>query len=171
MPLQMEHTFDKNTYRHMYNGHIMVMHCHHYMCLLTRLAMEHGEVNATDILASSAEDAIRPVLEECVRRAGAAGTQEILSIGRELYHYMGMGLMSLSGTDGGGEASLVRSHLDQGWIKKYGKATIPVNFFTRGFIAAIFGVAFQKPPRAFKVEETQSIARGDATSTFTVKPQ
>jgi predicted hydrocarbon binding protein len=167
----MEHTFDKSTYRHNYNGHTMVMHCHHYMCLLTRLAMEHAEANATDILTCSAEDSIRPVLEECAQRQGATTPQEVLTIGKELYHFMGMGLMSLSGTEGGGEASLVRSHLDQGWIKKWGKATIPVNFFTRGFVAATFSAAFKKPPRSFRVEESQSIARGDATSTFTVKPK
>ncbi len=169
MALQMEHTFDNTTYRHSYNGHIMVMHCHHYLSLLTRLAMESTDVNGTEILASSAEDTIRPVLEECARRQAVTTPEGILTLGRELYQYLGMGLMAINGSEEGGEVTLVRSHVDQGWIKKWGKATAPVNHFTRGFVAATFGAAFGKPAQSYAAEEILSIARGDATTTFKVK--
>jgi len=171
MALELEHTFDKNTYRHAYNGHIMVMHCHHYMSLLTRLAMEYADVNGPDILAEAAEDSIRPLLEESARRQSITTPEAILTLGRELYQQLGMGLMAINGTGETGEVTLVRSHVDQGWMKKWGKATTTINHFTRGFIAAIYGAAFGKSGRAYAVQETASIARGDATTTFVVKPK
>jgi len=171
MPPKLEHTFDKNTYRHSYNGTLMVLHCHHYMSLLTKLAMDYPEVNGADILASSAEDSIRPLLDETARRQSAKTPEEVMSVGKELYQQLGMGLMSIDGARENSEVTLVRSHVDQGWIKKWGKSTTVVNHFTRGFISAIFGAAFQKPGQSFIVEETSSIARGDATSRFVVKPK
>jgi hypothetical protein len=171
MLLQMEHTFDKTTYRHKYNGTTMVMHCHHYMSLLTQLAMEFADVHGTDILSSAAEDSLRPVIEESAKRQGLSSPQDILTIGRELYQQLGMGLMSVTGNEAGGEVTLLRSHVDQGWTKKWGKASIPVNFFTRGFVAAMFCVAYGKPANSYKVDEVQSMAKGDAATSFTVKPK
>jgi predicted hydrocarbon binding protein len=87
----------------------------------------------------------------------------------EFYEVMGMGQMKSSGTADGGEVTLTRSHVDQGWNQKFGKADHPLNYFTCGFITAMFGCAFDKPMRSYQVEETTSIVKGDQQSSFSVK--
>ncbi len=153
MALEIKHTFDENTFRHFINGHGFVLHCHHYMSLTTKLA----------------EDTIRPVLESYVKEKGITSPAERLQVGAEYYSFMGMGKMAVSGTSAGGEVKLAHSHVDEGWIAKWGKHDKPINHFTRGFVAAMFAVAFDKPARSFEVVETAAIVTGAPESVLSVK--
>jgi hypothetical protein len=168
MTLNLELTFDKNNYRHYMNGFQTVLHCHHYMSLTTKAALEYQAIGGLQILMESAEDSIRPVLDDYFTKNPTSDVSARLNIGAEFYAAMGMGKMSLSGSGAKGEAVLTRSHVDQGWIKKWGKTNIPVNHFTCGFIAGVFAAAFQKPARSYQVTELSSIVKGDAQSRFSI---
>lgn len=169
MALEVKHTFDESTFRHFINGHGFVLHCHHYMTLTCKLAEEFADLGAVRVLAESAEDSIRPVLEGYVKEKGIAAPAERLQIGAEYFSFMGMGKMAVTGSPTGGEVKLPHSHVDEGWIQKWGKHDKPINHFTRGFVAAMFAVAFDKPARSFEAVETAAIVTGAAESVLSVK--
>ena len=63
---------------------------------------------------------------------------------------------------------MVHSHVDEGWIKKWGKRDEPVNFIGSGYIAALFAAVLGKSTRSFDVKETASIVSGADKSEFVV---
>ena len=170
MELKVEHTFDPNTYRHQLNGHESVLHCHHYMSLTTKLAEDFADLGAVKVLRESAEDSIRPMLDDYFAKNGVASADDRLAVGAAYYSVMGMGTMEISGSADGGEVKLPNSHVDEGWIQKFGQHDKPINHFTCGYVAAVFAAAFDKPARSFEVTESASKVMGAAASQLAVKP-
>lgn len=170
MQLELKHTFDEATYRHSLNGHVFVLHCHHYMGLTTRLSEQFADLGAPRVLREATEDSFRPVLESTFAQHGATAPADRLDLARQLYAALGLGRMQLSGTDAGGSATLGRSHVDEGWIAKWGKHDKPINHFTCGYLAAAFAAAFGKPARSYQVTESASIVMGAPESVLAVKP-
>ena len=159
MALDLEFSFDENTYRKRVNGFDIVGHSHNLMCMIIKLAEKFDEFGGTRILAESAEDAFRPIFDDYVKKHGLAAGDERLEMAAGFFETMGMGLMQSKGTADGGEVTLTRSHVDEGWKQKFGTADHPLNYFTRGFINAMFECAFDKPARSYLVEETASLAK------------
>ena len=170
MVLEIKHTFDEDTYRHSINGHEFVLHCHHYMTLTSKLAEDFADLGAIQVLREATEDSIRPVLDSYFAEHGVTSPEERLAIGAEYYAFMGMGLMDASGATATGQITLKHSHVDEGWVKKWGNHNKPINHFTCGFVAALFAAAFSKPARTYKVTETQSIVMGAPESVLAVRP-
>lgn len=158
--MNVDFSFDDGTFRHFMNGHLAVMHCHHYMALTTKLATDFADVGGERILCESTEDSMRPLLDDYFRKHAVPLGRERLRIATEYYAVMGLGKIALDGDELRGEASLMRSHVDEGWVKKFGSATQPVNHVTRGYVAAAFACAYDKPPRSYQVSEEASIAMG-----------
>lgn len=158
--MQVEFTFDDTTFRHYMNGHPAVMHCHHYMALTTKLAIEYKDVGAERILYESTEDSMRPLLDDYFRKHVVSPGAERLKIASEYFAIMGLGQLELTGGPAGGDITVLHSHVDEGWVKKFGVANQPVNHVTCGFVAAAFAAAFDKPPRSYAVTESSSIAMG-----------
>jgi hypothetical protein len=169
MALDIKHTFDENTFRHSFGGHTYVLHCHHYMSLTTKLAEDFADIGGPKVLREAAEDSIRPVLDSYHKEHGITDPAQRLKVGAEFFTFMGLGLMELAGTASGGEVKLRHSHVEEGWIKKWGKHDKPVNHFTCGFVAAVFAAAFDKPARSFDVAERSSIVMGAPESALAVK--
>ena len=169
MTLDVNFTFDEKSYRHYLNGFCTVLHCHHYLGLTTRLAEDFDDVGGTRILAESAEDSLRPLLDDYIRQHAIRTLEERLAVGADFYPVMGMGRMAASLSGNGGTVTLTRSHVDAGWLKKWGTHTKPVNHFTRGYIAAMYSAAFGLPSRSSRVRETESIVTGAAESVFIVE--
>jgi hypothetical protein len=167
--LQVKFTFDENNYRHAVNGHESVLHCHHYMCLTTKVAHQFAKIGGAKILRESAEDSIRPMLDSYIAEHHVKSPEDRLAIGAEYYAVFGMGLMEINGDAESGEVRLLHSHIDEGWIKKFGKSDRPINDFTRGFVAAVFAAAFDKPARSYEVRETASIATGEKVGVLMVR--
>ncbi len=167
--LHVNFTFDQNTYRHAVNGCESVLHCHHYMCLTTKLAHQFAKIGGARILRETAEDSVRPMLDSYIAEHKVASAAERLVVGAEYYALFGMGKMEIEGDADKGEVRLLHSHVDEGWIKKFGKSDKPVNDFTRGFVAAVFAAAFDKPARSYEVRETASIATGEKVGVLMVQ--
>lgn len=159
--MKTDFSFDDKTYRHALNGHESVLHCHHYMSLTTKLAEDFDDVGGTRILKETAEDSIRPMLDSYFKDNNVSSPEERLKIGAEYYAVMGLGLMDISGSEQSGKVTLKHSHVDEGWVKKWGKADKCVNHFTCGFAAAVFAAAFNVPARSYQAEEKTSIAVGN----------
>lgn len=167
--LILDHTFDPKTCRHYINGQLSVLHCHHYATLYSQLADDCAFFNAKKLMADVAEDTFREALSWYYTEHEIESLEERIRIAEQYYSAIGMGKMRVVhlGTDSG-EVELIRSHIDEGWLKKWGERDKPVNFITCGYIAGMFSAILGKPPRTFKVTESQSIVSGAEKSCFKV---
>lgn len=169
MPLRLDFTMDPETHRHYLNGHPVVMHSHHYLALITKLVEDLKDMGGPGILRDVVEETMRAVFDDYIQKNTLSSAQDRCNVGREYYSVFGLGKMVVTGDENGGEVRLLRSHLDEGWLKKWGSNAEPVNHFTCGFIAAMFGAAFNKPLKTYTVTEVASIAGGNPESRFVVK--
>ncbi len=168
MPLKLDFSLDNETFRHYLNGHSVVMHSHHYLALITKLVEDLGDIGGPQLLKDVVEESMWAVLDDYVQKNGVSTPLQRCTVGREYYSVYGLGKMKVAGTESGGEVCLIRSHVDEGWIRKWGHHTKPINHFTCGYIAAMFAVAFNKPVRSYTVTETESMAVTGTEGTFTV---
>lgn len=166
---QMTPEFEPRSCRHLLDGQTYVMHCHHYAALYTQLAEDCGMLDGKQLLAGAAEDVFYDVLTGHFRKHGLTSIVERFSVGEQYFRTVGMGIMKVAsaGTDYG-EVELSSSHLDAGWIKKWGNTDKPINHITRGYIASLFAAVFDRPRRSYAVTETASIASGAPQSRFVV---
>ena len=168
--LNLTHRFDADSCRHYIGDLVSVLHCHHYATLFTQLAIDAKElVDGTKILFEVTEDVVHGVLSKYFAQNGIAAIQERLEIGQQLFSFYGLGKMAIvsPGSDGG-TVELSAAHVDEGWLKKWGKSTIPVNFIGAGFVAGFFAAAYDKPVRTYQVEEKQSRVMGAGKSVLAV---
>ncbi|MGB9080040.1 MAG: hypothetical protein WCD00_01995 [Desulfuromonadaceae bacterium] len=168
MSLKLDFSLDNETFRHYINGHAVVMHSHHYLALITKLAEEFGDIGGPQLLMDVVEESMWAVLDDYVRKNGQTTPLQRCTVGREYYSVYGLGKMKVAGTEKGGEVCLIRSHIDEGWIKKWGAHSKPINHFTCGYIAALFAVTFNKPVKSYTVIETKSMAATGTEGTFIV---
>lgn len=161
--------FDAKTRRHRIDGRTVVMHCHHYATLYTQLAMDCSFLDAKTLLAECSEDAWHSFLSDYYKTNGISSLKDRIAIGEQIYATAGLGKMRVNcaGMDSG-EVTLEHSHVDEGWIKKWGKCDQPVNFIGAGFIAGLFAAIFDKPVRSFIAIEKESIVSGATCSRFVV---
>jgi len=169
MSLKLDYSLDNETYRHSLNGQAVVMHSHHYLALITKLAQDLGDIGGAQILRDVVEESMWAIFDDYVKKNDLASPLDRCNVGREYYSVFGLGKMVVTGSESGGEVRLIRSHIDEGWIMKWGPNDKPVNLFTCGYIAAIFAVAFNKPVKSYTVTEATSMACGDAEGKFIVK--
>jgi hypothetical protein len=164
-----EQTFDPIRKLQYINTDPSVMHCHHYSALFAKLAVDMEHLGAAEILSQSMEDAFYIVLRKFVILEELSNKQERIDVFQEHFRLAGLGTLLLRDVKkSGGNAILTHSHLDEGWIKKWGKHEKPVNFMGQGYIAAAFSVIHDTFPRTYQVEETNSIVTGDPQSEFII---
>lgn len=157
------------TCRHWIGNSTPVLHCHHYATLYTQLAMDCSLLDAKRPLAECAEDTWAEWLGDYFGAKGITDMRGRIALAEEAFAVSGQGKMRVvcAGPDSG-EVALDFSHVDAGWLKKWGKHDGALNYMACGFIAAMFAMVFDKPPRFYRVLETQSIVSGAACSRFNV---
>lgn len=165
--LAFERAFDADRSRHTLDGETYVLHCHHYATLYTQLAEDCGMVDGKRMLAEVAEDTAFEILSAYFDSRSLTTLTDRFAVAEQYYAFTGMGRMKVlqAGTDSG-VVELDHSHIDEGWIKKWGRTAKPVNHFTRGFIAGMFAAVFGRRPRTYHVLESASIAMGAERSRF-----
>ncbi len=167
--LVLDHRFDPKSCRHSLNGETTVLHCHHYASLYTQLADDCSLLDAKKLLAEVSEETFYQILSDYYKNHNVTNLEDRFKIAEEYYSVCGMGKMEVicAGPDSG-EVELSHSHIDEGWIKKWGKRDKPVNFITSGYIAAAFAAAFGREMKTYTVTETESIVSGAEKSHFEV---
>ncbi len=167
--IEWERAFDPRRSRHFVEGLTSVLHCHHYATLYTQLADDCTLLDARALLARVAAESFFEILVRIQRRNGLERPAERLAAAEQYYAFAGLGRLKVTaaGPDAG-EAELERSHIDEGWIRKWGRRDKPVNFITQGFLAATFAAAFDGRPAQYAVQEIASIVSGAARSRFQV---
>ncbi len=169
MPIPVKFTFDYEDYRHFMDGHPLVIRGHHYLPLMAKAAIDFDHLGAIALQKEEAEKAMRTIFDDAIKANNISTPEDRLDVGVTYYPEMWLGrLQIVSAGPEGGEIVAPHSHLDEGWTLKWGQADRPVNFFTCGFIAAMFACAFDKPQGSYKVEEVESLAMGAAQSRFRI---
>jgi len=167
--LELNRKFDPKSCRHLNNGQVSVLHCHHYASLYSQLADDCGMLDAKKLLAEVAEDTVYQTLHDYYKANDVTDIADRVAIAEQYYAAAGMGRMKIlcAGPDSG-EVELTSSHVDEGWIKKWGNRDKPVNFITSGYISGAFSAIFGKLARSFAANETASIVAGAPASRFEV---
>jgi hypothetical protein len=166
--LCIERKFDPVRCRHSVNGETYVLHCHHYATLYTRLAEDCAMLDGKKLLREMAEDAIYKILMDYYSAHAIASVAERIAIGEQYYSFTGLGQMRVvsAGSDSA-EVDLLHSHVDSGWIKKWGQRDKPVNYISCGFVAGMLAAALGKGLRSFSVTEAACIVSGAENSRLT----
>jgi hypothetical protein len=161
--------FDDQQYRHYVNNELSVLHCHHYSTLFTQLADDAQELNGPELLRNSFAETIYPVLAKYYQENNVSQLDDKIAIAEQYCVFMGLGKIKIDIQGESGSAELLRSHIDEGWIAKWGKNDKPINFIGQGFIAAVFAAITGKSVEAYQVSEIKSIVCGEKTSQFSVQ--
>ena len=164
--LVLDKKIDQKTRRHYINGTNVVLHCHHYSTLYTQLALDADE---TDLLVDVGIEVFYNELVNYFETYGIDCVDEKIEIACQMYAAMGLGKMVVKsfGPDSG-VVEVLRSHVDEGWIKKWGNHNEPVNYIGAAFCNAFFAAVNDVDPKSFTANEISSLAMGDEKCVFKV---
>lgn len=161
------HTFDPARNRHYINGTCTVLHCHHYITLYSQLADAATLFDGRELLVRSAEETFYDVLNTYYVAKCIAGIGDKIRVAEDYWRVVGMGTIRFTGVGKFAvTAEMPHSHVDEGWLAKWGGRDRPVNFVTCGFVAAVAALANAKPPGSFDVKEIKSLVCGDGLCVF-----
>ncbi len=164
-----EQRFDDITKLQYLNNEPSVMHCHHYTSLFIKAALKMEKFGGVGFLKESMEDSYYLVLKKYFITENITKIDDKKRIAEEYFRLSGMGKLELViDSEIGGDAKMIHSHVDEGWIEKYGISDRPLNFIGQGYLAAVFAVIFNKKIRAYNVVENKSIVCGDKVSEFKI---
>lgn len=164
---EIDHKFDPVTNRHYMNGFCTVLHCHHYATLYTQLADDAKDFDGQRLFTEAAEGTFFEVLNDYYLKKKIESVDEKISIAEQYWKAVGMGLIRFTGIGKyDATAEMDYSHVDEGWLKKWGSRDKPVNFLTAGFVAAVTALVNGKSWRSYYVQETKSLVCGDDKSEF-----
>ena len=161
-------TFDPKRKLQYINDDPSVMHCHHYSTLFTKLAIDFKHINATDKLRDSMEEAYYLVLKKAIIVKDIKNKEDKKDLIEKHFQLAGLGDLEITLQGYNGTARMTHSHMDEGWILKWGKSDIPVNYIGQGYLLAAFNILFDKEIGSYKVEEKQSIVSGYPYSFFEI---
>lgn len=164
---EINHSFDQKAKRHYINGKCTVLHCHHYATLYSQLADVATLFDGKRILVDSAEDSFYELLNDYFAEKNISESTDRITVAEDYWKTVGMGLIQFTGV---GKftvtAEMDYSHVDEGWLQKWGGRDKPVNFITCGFVAAVSALVNNRPPKSYTVNETKSLVCGDELSVF-----
>ena len=163
-----EQTFDNERNLQYVNGEASVMHCHHYATIFTKLALDMSGLKGRQNLFDAMEETAYLTLQRYFIVESVKSIEEKIFIVERYYALSGLGQLHLSVKENGGRVSMKHSHVDEGWIKKWGRHKTPVNLIGQGYLAGALSAVFRKPIGFYHIQETQSIVSGASTSEFTI---
>ncbi len=167
IPFQVNYRFDPQTCRHYLNDFCTVLHCHHFVSLYTQLADDAVHFEGERLLKETAEDTFYDVLTDYFTKHHHTTIADQIDIAEQYWQTVGMGkLHFLEVGKYTVRADMPSSHVDQGWLVKWGVKQQPINFITAGFVTAVAALVNHRPPRSYAVRELKSLVSGDEKSVF-----
>ena len=166
---QVDHKFDSKKMRHYMLGQTTVMHCHHYSTLFTQLAIDSQQFNGPTLLVESSYESFWPILRDYFKKNKVSDVSDRIALAEQYFSFVGLGEVEF---EVGGNSAIVtmkHSHVDEGWLKKWGPRDQRVNYVGEGYVkAALCAIHDQSSPHRYRVAEVQSIVCGASTSRFNV---
>ncbi|MBK8013038.1 MAG: hypothetical protein IPK13_16995 [Deltaproteobacteria bacterium] len=160
--------FQPEKARQYINDASSVFHCHHYATLITQLADDAKSFRGPELLAQAAEEFAFRELSKYFEKNGITEPRERIEVAESYCGFVGLGSIRLELHGAGGAAEMRHSHVDEGWVKKWGKRDNPVNYIGQGFIAGACEAVTNAKLGSFAVREEQSIVCGQPASKFTI---
>lgn len=137
----------------------MVFHCHHYMNYLLRSILDADYIDSPRFIIGAAADAVYHQLTHLCRDKDST---QSLQIAQEIYQNFGFGLLDLSSMNQQGiELQTTHSFFSKSWVMKFGPADRPIDFYTSGFLAAVYAYVYEIPLEHIHAEQTHCMASGD----------
>ena len=133
---EIDHKFDPVKNRHYLNGDCTVLHCHHYATLYTQLALDAVDFEGVRHLTETSEDVFYDVLNRYYAEKEITDIAEKVEIAQQYWQASGMGLIRFTGV-GKYEvvAEMEYSHIDEGWLKKWGGSDRPHASSSTAFVS------------------------------------
>jgi hypothetical protein len=135
--------------------------------LYTQLADDAVYFEGERILKETAEETFYEVLKDYFAKHHLTVFADQISIAEQYWQTVGMGKLQF--VEVGKytvRAEMLHSHVDQGWLIKWGVKNQPVNFITSGFVAAVAALVSDRPTKSYAVKELKSLVSGDNKSVF-----
>jgi len=166
----MERSFDPSRMRRYVGGCPSTVHPVLAAVAYTRAAIEDGApYAAASLLADACEEAFFMALKWIFVSSNPLGIPEKKALAEEHFRLSGLGKLALGDVDtDGGTAELSASTIDECWVSAYGKPEAPINILAGGYLAGAFAAITGRCMKAFRAEETRSIAMGNPTSAFRI---
>lgn len=159
--------FDPDTCRRYLNDCCSVLHSHHYAALISQLADDADDFDGIYHLRRAAEDTFHEVLTDHFQQHEIDSLEDRVALAEQYWETVGMGQIRFKCVEKYAVgAEMEFSHVDQGWLEKWGKRQKQINFITQGFVAAAAALFAGKPPGSFTVRESRSLVAGDEISIF-----
>jgi len=168
-PCKFDQVFDAERKLQYVNGEASVMHCHHYATIFTKLALDTPHLNGPENLFEAMEETAYLTLRKYFLVESISSPADRQAIASQYFALCGLGLVSLEIDENGGRASMRHSHVDEGWLKKWGPRRKPVNLMGQGYLAGAMSAIFDQPVGTYRVKETRSIVSGAEASELAIQ--
>jgi hypothetical protein len=147
------------------------MHCHHYNINLQKTLEDTLGEDGVQLLFQSAEEASFIGFQSFLNQYDRLKTiKSKLELAETIYQNCGLGVIHFKKVGPrGGEIVSPSSHHVTGWLAKHGRRETPGCHFSRGWIAGVMAVIYNRPLGYYIVEErTCKMMRNDEC-VFSVK--
>lgn len=162
-------SFDTKSNRHSINDIFHVLHCHHYMVLYCQLAEDAEHFNGIKLIKDAIEETYYPILTSYFEEHKVTELKDRVIIAEEIWKNAGMGTVAFTKIgEFSATAEMEHSHVDEGWIQKFGKRDKPVNFVSQAYVQTAVAAINNLPMKSFKAIEIQSIVAGADKSIFNI---
>lgn len=152
-------------------GEPMIFHCNHYNLFLQRSIEDAGGyIHSKKILVEGATAYVYNLLQNIfdVHKEIKAPLDR-LRTASDLYSLLGFGLLPIENlNEKGGFVITPITHYSIAWRKKWGKRSIPVDFFTCGYLQAALASAYYRSPGCYHAEQTKCVSMGNKACEFKV---
>jgi hypothetical protein len=148
-------------------GEAMIFHCHHYIANLQRTILDAEYIDGSRFLIGSAADALFCQLSNL---CSGLNIDESKKMAEDIYKCFGYGLIDLSCMDENGcELKTTKSFFSKTWLMKFGESKKPVDYYTSGFLAAVYAVIYKKDLKDIQAIQTTCMACSDEINTHIIK--
>ncbi|MFA6143928.1 MAG: hypothetical protein WCW84_06400 [Sulfurimonas sp.] len=148
-------------------GEAMIFHCHHYMNYLQRSILDAEYIESHLFLIGAAADSVYNQLATlCV----GLDIESSKRLAEQMYKTFGYGLIDLSTMDENGiELQTDKSFFSQTWQMKFGASKKPVDYYTTGYLAAVYAVLYNKSLKEIEAMQVSCMACGDQFNKHSIR--
>lgn len=153
------------------SGLHMAMHCHHYSINLQKMLEDTLAEEGVRLIFHSAEEATYGGARSLMEQFSPIRTiKSRLELMATLYQNCGLGILHFQRMSSrGGRVIGISSHHVIGWLAKHGRRDTPGCHFTRGWIAGVMEVVYDRPLNHYRVEEEACKIAGAPQCQFLVR--
>lgn len=165
--MDLQKKYDGKKAKHLIENIHFVLHCHHYNTVLHRAMVNTPFIDGSEFFFTAVRDDFYNTLKDIVAKKNITRSSDVITFCSEFYKYSGLGELDFSGlTERGGTVTALHSHMATGYKNKWGVQKKPVDDLGRGYITAVWAVAFGKNPDKCHAVQTRCISCGHPKGEF-----